>query len=59
MSSRLTPLTLGASTFIPYALLGGFGPGESVWPWLAMFAGRSVGADRARGYSPWLVACCT
>jgi hypothetical protein len=38
-SDRIIPLTLGAATMLPYGLLGGFGPGESVWPWLGMAAG--------------------
>lgn len=59
MSNRWIPLTLGAATMIPYGALGGFGPGDSVLPWLGMFAGCAVWvliarAGVRRGW--WLVA---
>ena len=39
MSDRWLTFSLAAATAIPYGLLGDFGPGNSVLPWLGMFAG--------------------
>jgi hypothetical protein len=59
MTNRWIPLTLGAATMVPYGLLGGFGPGDAILPWIGMLAGWIVWVLVARegvrrGW--WLVA---
>ena len=46
MRDRWLTLTLGAATAIPYAVLGGFAPGNSVPPWIGMLAGWAVANTR-------------
>ena len=43
MSNRwIIPIIQGAASAIPFGLLGGFGSGDSILPWLGMFAGSAA-----------------